>query len=138
MIMVTCNNKSKEIAGNPLFPGKEPDLKTFHHSYSFCCSLDLLFPPTTMVNRASNMSPNKSLAGTWGEERLRKLGKHIDTSEIKQRYSTVAQTSFSLEPFLKTRNGNPSKYNKFVSIFLMLSFISRFIASLALSTSLLF
>lgn len=61
------------------------------------------------------LSPSKSFAGTWGEEIRRKKLLVKGDPDASRRFTTEAREAFSLEPFLKQKNPEPSKYNKFVS-----------------------
>lgn len=59
------------------------------------------------------LSPSKSFAGTWGEEIRRKKLLVKGDPDASRRFTTEAREAFSLEPFLKQKNPEPSKYNKF-------------------------
>jgi hypothetical protein len=56
----------------------------------------------------------KSLAGQWGEE-IRRKANLIHDSSASERFSTVAKSSFTSEPFRKAREADPNKFSKFVS-----------------------
>jgi hypothetical protein len=69
-----------------------------------------------MVLGNGNQS-SSSLAGSWGAD-VRKKSMRIEKDpEAAQRYTTTTKSSFTSEPFRKSREvSEPSRFGKFVSV----------------------
>ena len=68
-----------------------------------------------MVVDSNPLTLSTSLAGSWGDEIRKKLLVSAKDPTTEQRFQTVTRSSFSIDPFIRAKTSDPSKYNKFVS-----------------------
>lgn len=76
-----------------------------------------------MVNLAESMnkSSTSSFGGTWGSEKKLALtftaGEIPTDPDVVAGFTSVSRADYTMDPFVKSKNQNQSKFHKFVSYF---------------------
>ncbi len=75
-----------------------------------------------MVNLGQTLNSSSSassFAGTWGNEKKLELtfgGEIPSDPAVVSGFTSVSRATYTLDPFVKSKNQNQSKFHKFVSI----------------------